>query len=138
MPLYRRKHLHNINFRQLHGLLHYLFKQCLIAVNNIIHNITVANCSKMFSCTMYFRFLNHTELHRGHRAFCFSNKIDVLDNPLIERNRPVFFVSIFVLNVDNILKICYNASVTQLHIFLSIGKLYLCKKVFLSFAYTYR
>lgn len=43
----------------------------------------------MFSCAVDFGFLNEPELHRGHRAFCFGNKIDVFDGAFIESNRPV-------------------------------------------------
>lgn len=43
----------------------------------------------MFSCAVDFGFLNEPELHRGHGAFRFCNKIDVLDGAFIEGNRPV-------------------------------------------------
>ena len=38
---------------------------------------------------MNLGFLNQTQLHRGHRAFGFCYKIDMLNLAIIESNRPV-------------------------------------------------
>ena len=70
-------------------LFHYLFQQRLIAIHHIINHLSVADRLKMLSCAMDFGFLNEPELHRGHGAFRFSNKIDVLDCAFIESNCPV-------------------------------------------------
>ena len=62
----------------------------------------------MLSCAVNFRFLNEPELHRGHGAFRFSNKVDVLDSTLIEGNRPVR-----IIMPD---RCCDIEAVRQLHI----------------------
>ncbi len=43
----------------------------------------------MLPCAMDFRFLNEPELHRGHGAFRFCDEVNMLDCPLVERNRPI-------------------------------------------------
>lgn len=70
-------------------LFHYSFEKSLVAVDHIIYNVSIADCLEMLSCAVNFGLFNQSELHGGHRAFCLSNKIYVLDCTLIKSNSPV-------------------------------------------------
>ena len=70
-------------------LFHYSFEKSLVAVYHIIYNVSVADCFEVFPCAVNLGFFNQSKLHGGHRAFCLSNKIYVLDCTLIKSNSPV-------------------------------------------------
>ena len=70
-------------------LFHNLIHQGLITVNYIIDNIVSGNCFEMLFCAMDLRFFNQAELHGIHRAFCFCDKIYMLDISFIKCNSPV-------------------------------------------------
>ena len=65
--------------QQSSDLFHYSFEKSLVAVYHIIYNVSVADCLEVLPCTVNLGFFNQSELHGGHRAFCLSNKIYVLD-----------------------------------------------------------
>ena len=70
----------------LNALSRHHIKKTLIAIHNIINNAATTDSLKVFPCAVYLRFLNQTQLHRGHRAFGFSYKINMLYLSLIESN----------------------------------------------------
>ena len=70
-------------------LFHHFFKQSLITVHHIINHISVADRFEMLACAVGFGFLNHSELHGGHRALRLCDEIDMLDRAFIKGNRPV-------------------------------------------------
>ena len=64
-------------------LFHYSFEKSLVAVHHIINHISVADRLEVLPCTVNLGFFNQSELHRGHGAFRFSNKVDVFDGTFI-------------------------------------------------------
>ena len=73
----------------LNALSHHHIKKTLITIHNIKNNAVTTDSLKVFPCAVYLRFLNRTQLHRGHRALGFSCKINMLYLSLIESNCPV-------------------------------------------------
>ena len=89
-------------------LFHYSFEKSLVAVYHIIYNVSVADCFEVFPCAVNLGFFNQSKLHGGHRAFCLSNKIYVLDCTLIKSNSPVRIIVSY--------RCCNIEAVRQLHI----------------------
>lgn len=76
-------------------LFHNCVQQCLIVTHHIVHHVFIVQCLEMCTGTINFRLFYRgdvIELHGIQCAFGFSNKVDVLDCALIERNRPVGIV----------------------------------------------
>ena len=62
----------------LNALSHHHIKKTLITIHDIKNNAVTTDSLKVFPCAVYLRFLNRTQLHRGHRALGFSCKINML------------------------------------------------------------
>ena len=90
----------------LNALSHHHIKKTLITIHDIKNNAVTTDSLKVFPCAVYLRFLNRTQLHRGHRALGFSCKINMLYLSLIESNCPVrIIISYRCRNIESIRQI---------------------------------
>ena len=67
----------------------YQLHQLRIAVHYVVPHLVEADFGEKFSGAFDFTFLDFPQVHAGHEALSFGDKVHVLDFALLECNGPV-------------------------------------------------